>query len=113
MNLMKFQIEDPDSDYEAYDYDYDAYSYDEPIDVCDESNTIYDMNNGDTCKNENFANLPSIDQIYHLSNNSNYKACCKHHEYLHIDECTVRWSKIIIFSYIHRLSNSYNAAFLV
>ena len=94
MNFMKFQTEEP----EEYDYDYDAYdaySYDEPIDVCDESNTIYDMNNGDTCSNDDFVSLPPVDQIYQLSNNSNHKPCCKSHEYLHIDECTVRLLRII------------------
>ena len=83
---------EPNDDYEGYDYDYDEYSYDEEINMCDETKTIYDMNNGNTCSNDEFLKLPPIDKI---EEHSNYKRCCQSHKYLYRDECTVCLKPII------------------
>ena len=45
------------------------------------------MDNNETCKNKDFLKLPHINNIDKLVN---YKQCCKSHEYLYKDECTVR-----------------------
>ena len=73
-----------------YDYGYE-YSYEEKTNVCNENDTIYDMDNNETCKNKDFLKLPHINNINKLVN---YKQCCKSHEYLYKDECTVRRRKI-------------------
>ena len=88
--LLCNQKEEVSSDYEEYDYGYD-YSYEEETDECNENDTIYDMENNETCKNKDFLKLPHISKINKLLE---YKQCCKSHEYLYKDECTVRLGKI-------------------
>ena len=86
LKLLCNQKGEVSNDNEEYDY-YDDYSYEEEINECNENDTIYDMDNNETCKNKDFLKLPHINNINKLVN---YKQCCKSHEYLYKDECMVR-----------------------
>ena len=111
MNIEKI-FKDPITDvynYENYDdteliEDYDGYdSYDdyEEIDHCDVDNTVYDLEQDETCKHSDFKKLTPIDEIKKLGKNENIKQCCSYHGYLYVDRCEVKlyYSKYCYLKY--------------
>ena len=75
----------PDEDYDGYD----GYDDGKDIDNCDVDNTIYDLEQEETCKHSDFKNLTPIVEIEKFGKNKNIKQCCSYHGYLYPDSCKV------------------------
>ena len=74
--------------------DYDAYEEDDyegfiEVDNCDVDNTIYDLNNDETCNHTDFNKLTPINETTEFSNVQNIKQCCPYHGYIFPDSCKV------------------------